>query len=337
MNSKEWHPLGHCRWCNEEVFGYHRNKLIYHQRICLCNPDRQKWIDAIKRGSITMNRKSNAYRHQLKCQQEATRKDRFFKCKNPNCSNTFSISLTDQQYDNICTGKLTSYRKYCYSCQHAHVKHYDKYVQLKNHKHISNVHIGGKRTSEHIYNFTTCPVCKRIFMQISSSRCCSNKCKHLYKTERYKYISAETHLKLSIAARKSVANQFNKKRSQCEIEFCSLCEMYFDHVEHNKPYFNGWDSDVLLFDSKIAIQWNGPWHYKQISTKPSASLKAIKNRDEIKKKEILEAGWSLYIIKDVSSHKTKNKMINFVKNHFDRFVNFIQSHSEQFYEEFELI
>ena len=49
--------LGHCKFCNEEVFGTHHNKLIAHQRYCVCNPNRDKAIEARKRGSMTMHNK----------------------------------------------------------------------------------------------------------------------------------------------------------------------------------------------------------------------------------------------------------------------------------------
>lgn len=45
---------------------------------------------------------------------------------------------------------------------------------------------------------------------------------------------------------------------------CSICKKYFHNVTHNDPIFDGWDADILLHDHKIAICWNGDWHYKNM-------------------------------------------------------------------------
>ena len=33
--------------------------------------------------------------------------------------------------------------------------------------------------------------------------------------------------------------------------------------------FNGWDADIILPDYKIAILYNGKWHYEEISKQVS--------------------------------------------------------------------
>lgn len=55
--------------------------------------------------------------------------------------------------------------------------------------------------------------------------------------------------------------------------FCELCEKEFKNVGHNEPIFNGWDADVLLYDIKVAILWNGKWHYETVFEKQKSSLK----------------------------------------------------------------
>lgn len=35
--------------------------------------------------------------------------------------------------------------------------------------------------------------------------------------------------------------------------------------------FNGWDADIIIEDLKIAILWNGKWHYEKITEKHSVS------------------------------------------------------------------
>lgn len=93
------------------------------------------------------------------------------------------------------------------------------------------------------------------------------------------------------------------KRSKNEIYFYELCKQKFINVKHNKNLFNGWDADIIIDDLKIAILWNGKWHYKKITE--NHSLKQVKNRDRIKIKEIKKCGYIPYTIKDMKSYNKK--------------------------------
>ena len=87
------------------------------------------------------------------------------------------------------------------------------------------------------------------------------------------------------------------KRSKHEIELFELCKSSFSNVTHNEALFNGWDADILLHDYKIAILWNGPWHYREMNI-GNHSLKQVQNRDAIKIKEILKRGWIPLVFED---------------------------------------
>jgi len=80
--------------------------------------------------------------------------------------------------------------------------------------------------------------------------------------------------------------------------------------------FNGWDTDVIIEDLKIAILWNGKWHYEKCNKKHS--MKQVQNRDKIKIKEIKKCGYFLYIIKDL-----KGKNDEFVVEEFSKFLIFL--------------
>jgi hypothetical protein len=109
----------------------------------------------------------------------------------------------------------------------------------------------------------------------------------------------------------SVQSQTNIKRSKNEILFFELCKNYFNNILHNKPMFNGWDADIILLDEKIAILWNGKWHYEKITQKHS--VEQVQNRDKIKVNEILKYGFKPYIIKDMGKYSKK-----FVNNEFEK-------------------
>ncbi len=106
-------------------------------------------------------------------------------------------------------------------------------------------------------------------------------------------------------------------RSKNEIYFSELCKKKFKKVLTNKSIFNGWDADVIVEDLKIAILWNGKWHYEKITKQHS--VKQVQNRDKIKIKEIIKKGYIPYIIKDMGKANKK-----FVEKEFDKFIEFIK-------------
>ena len=176
-----------------------------------------------------------------------------------------------------------------------------------------------------------------IYKRASSKTCrCDNCRKNHIRQRRLQYrlnflnndyeihfgrkYSKESWLALHNGGCKGIQHQGDLRRSKNEIEFCKLCEEYFDNVKHNESIFNGWDADIIIEDIKFAILWNGPWHYKQITK--SHSVKQTQNRDKIKIKEIKESGWTPYIIKDMGK---ANK--DFVKEKFDEFLKYLKENS----------
>ena len=85
-----------------------------------------------------------------------------------------------------------------------------------------------------------------------------------------------------------------------EILFFEKCSDYFKNVENNIPIFNGWDADIIIEDLKVAILWNGKWHYEKI--KANHSVKQVQNRDRLKIREIEKCGYKPYIIKDLGKY-----------------------------------
>ena len=142
-------------------------------------------------------------------------------------------------------------------------------------------------------------------------------------TQQNRIISPEQREKLSLGGRHSVEIQGDKRRSKNEIEFCKLCEEYFNNVKHNECIFNGWDADVIIEDIKFAVLWNGPWHYKVITSQEN--LDAIKRRDQIKIKLIKKNGYIPYIIKDEDKLRAKDN--NYVKEKFDEFLKYLKENT----------
>ena len=144
-------------------------------------------------------------------------------------------------------------------------------------------------------NEHTCVICGKTFSHIKYKKTCS----------------AECYTKLnSINSRIVAANMPN--RSKNEIHFAELCKTIYKDVLTNMPIFNGWDTDVILTNEKIAILWNGVWHHKKITKKHS--LEQTKNRDKMKIREIIYAGYIPYIIDDFGGANPK-----FVIQEFEKF------------------
>jgi len=139
---------------------------------------------------------------------------------------------------------------------------------------------------------------------------CSRECVRKHKPISGR-ISPE---QLSSNGRKAASSQ--QRRSKNEIYFGELCSKQFDNILYNEIIFNGWDADIILPDLKIAILWNGAWHYKKITEKHS--LEQVQNRDRSKINEIKKAGYTPYIICDMGKFKK-----SFVEEQFKLFIDSI--------------
>ena len=147
-----------------------------------------------------------------------------------------------------------------------------------------------------------------------------SKVKRLFCNRTCMYEDPVIKQKILDGLKKGTKNSSKKqnRRSKAEIEFAEYCEETFLNVKLNAPMFNGWDADIILPDYKIAILWNGPWHYEKLFN--SHSLSQTINRDKIKLNEIKKMGYVPYIIKDNNTGKK-----DFVLNKFIEFLKFFDS------------
>ena len=109
----------------------------------------------------------------------------------------------------------------------------------------------------------------------------------------------------------SSQQQKENRRSKNEIYFYELCKNHFTIVKSNESVFNGWDADVIIEDIKVAVLWNGKWHYEKITKKHS--IKQVQNRDRIKIEEIKNCGYTPYVIKDMGREDKKFVELEFEK------------------------
>ena len=140
--------------------------------------------------------------------------------------------------------------------------------------------------------------------QLYCSRSCATKIKN-------------TTLNLAVKGGLASASK-QVKRSKNEISFADLCKTKWPTTITNERIFNGWDADIILPDLKLAILWNGKWHYEKLTKKHS--LSQVQVRDKIKIKEIITAGYTPYVICDMGKHNKE-----FVDAEFVKLLSFIKS------------
>lgn len=158
-----------------------------------------------------------------------------------------------------------------------------------------------------------CKFCKELFKpKHAITKFCSVKCAHKHSRSPENY--EERRRIGSKGGKISARNQV--RRSKNEIYFYELCLKLFPKAINNEPIFDGWDADVILPQLKIAVLWNGIWHYQKIAK--AHNLEQVQRRDRIKLKIINKYNYKAYIIKDMGKHDKK-----FVESEFEKFKNYV--------------
>lgn len=195
-------------------------------------------------------------------------------------------------------------KKYYCSRSCANSRNWSKTDKEKKSKALKGKHI---KSGNYVTEVTTeCKNCKKKFTHRKSKNrtFCSKSCNTIYYNKWGR--SRKGGLR-------SAQVQKNSRRSKNEIYFYELCKDKFKKVIHNEPIFNGWDADVIIEDLKIAVMWNGAWHYKKITR--AHSVAQVQNRDKIKVGEIKSCGYTPYIIKDMGKYNPE-----FVEKEFEKFA-----------------
>lgn len=192
----------------------------------------------------------------------------------------------------------------CKTCKNNYEQTFDRYKRGNRHqKCLSKKEHGGEVETNPlmIYNQTRvvtyldkiCIACKsefRVKKTRKNQKVCNLDCKRLLEKQK----AAEGYYKQLGRIGGCASAVVQVKRSKNEIMFAELCEntFEFEDVRCIEPIFNGWDSDVILYTMRIAIAWNGIWHYQKV--RKEHDLDATKRRDIHKQKEIKR--WGIFIM-----------------------------------------
>lgn len=175
-----------------------------------------------------------------------------------------------------CSSNIIWERRRAKFCNSSCAAYFNNSKRVKGIKRKSQNYKGAKKRICHI---SFCIICTSLIRK-SYRKTCSLQCKDIRQSQIGR-----------ISARSRV------KRSKDEIALYELCNSYFNKVSSNEPIANGWDADILIHDHKIAILWNGPWHYREMGFS-NHSLKQVQNRDAIKTNEFRKIGWEVIVYED---------------------------------------
>ena len=164
----------------------------------------------------------------------------------------------------------------CAVCNKEYKQRFDRFQMGYYHPRCKSIlPFGGYKTPTRLKPIE-CKFCKKEFQpRTSIIQLCSIECsQNLWRTDEYR---AKAKKNGEQGGKLSATKQ--SKRSKNEVYFSELCQPYFS-ITTNEPFFDGWDADVIIHSDKIAILWDGIWHFKQISK--TQSLLQVQTRDKIK-------------------------------------------------------
>ena len=207
--------------------------------------------------------------------------------------------IKDKGYELLSKEYITSKKLLqikCNKCQKVYEQTFTGFKMGYYHpKCITDLPFGGYKTPIRLKSIT-CLMCQTEFQPTrSNAKLCSMKCSQdIWNTAEYK-----ANDKINGQNGGKVSAQKQSRRSQNEIYFAELCSQYFT-ITNNEQFFDGWDADVIIHSDKIAILWNGAWHYKQISK--TQSLKQVQARDKVKTAIIKKKEYDPYVIIDMGKY-----------------------------------
>lgn len=233
------------------------------------------------------------------------------------CSLSYHLNHNSHSFSNclFCGKRISSNKKFCNnSCSASYnnkLREVSDEQKLKTSKSLISFYEKHSIQKKPKLNLK-CKSCDKEMSRCSKTGFCQNCLRYSSHIECVEYRRA-WFLKGGKASAKS---QTNKKRSKNEIFFAELINSIYKDSINNEAIFNGWDADIIIPSMKIAILWNGIWHYEDIC----GQLKQVQNRDKIKYFEIVKAGYMPYIVVDLGKFSKKKCF-----KELERFNNFIES------------
>lgn len=218
-----------------------------------------------------------------------------------NCNNIFIGDKTQKYCSHKCSA-LTSNKTRILNDDILEKLRKNSKIQWK--KHLYNPNF--KCRDENGFFNLICKICKKEFKYKETyKKTCSPEC---YTIDN-KLNAKLGWIKYYNSIHRKTGRSYNEKY------FYELIKQVFPDAINNRRIFNGFDADVIIPTMKLAIHWNGIWHYKPIISQHH--FNEILSKDKLRYKEIENCGYKNYIIIDIKSCKN----YEFVKEKFTEFLN----------------
>lgn len=141
---------------------------------------------------------------------------------------------------------------------------------------------------------------------------------HKKKKENGRYYCNGTCRNKDLNLKGEIGGDTCKCISKWEYDLREILEKYHVYYEHNKRNLipSHYEIDIWIPHLKIGIELNGPRHYSEkIWGNNIHRFKDILKKDEIKKEEMKQKGYILYVIEDREIPKDMSN-----KNFFEKFI-----------------
>jgi hypothetical protein len=225
----------------------------------------------------------------------------------------------------------------CNICKESYKQNFERYKSGHRHQKCSNKinstksynkRWGNKTLLKH--NIRICEWCKKEYNpKRTEQKLCSRECSQFFINKDKEVV----FLRGQKGGNNSMLTL--NRRSKAEIYFSKLCIEYFSNpaITCNDQFFidkNGgkWDADIIIHHLKIAILYNGIFHYKKVYKDQKLERMIVKDR--LKEKIIIANGYTYYIVKDMGSFNKEFVQEQFYlfihKLHFKNVLSQIQSH-----------
>jgi len=245
-----------------------------------------------------------------KCQASLIKKE-LIKLNCANCNIDFLVTQADFKKrskslfkpccSRLCANKINTYRseETKNKISASNKSRYNKKLKEADHKVLSR----GCYKVAHVKNI--CIVCSKEFFHCRQQKTCSNECYFIVRQKAGKKGGSKTS-----------SLEFHKRNrsSNEKMFFAKIKEIYPDAIA-NKRLFDGWDADIIIPSQKLAIHWNGVWHYKSVMG--NELLERVQQKDKLRYEAIEKHGYKNYIIQDLgpmNEEKVTKEYVDFLQN-----------------------
>lgn len=152
----------------------------------------------------------------------------------------------------------------------------------------------------------TCRVCHKEFPSFNLRKICSEDCRTIFRID----------IGRKGGSRTSTLPFHKRARGLNEKAFLEKLKLHFTDILTNKRMFDGWDADIIIPELKLAIHWNGIFHYKPVFGQEL--FDNVVKKDSLRYAAIEKEGYSNYIIEDLGSQDSRK-----VEEEYCKFLGFL--------------